>query len=412
MDNAAFRALIGPFLRATSIWDHAALLSTSAESLAQWAGWSAASAAGLSNNPPPALLINWLWYLKRWACQALVAADPRGPYDVVISARPDVVVMRPWSVAFADSAGSARFSVAVGGATIEVGEGEVLMPDLLHRDSCVNDWLAVSTVGASTTLEQLIHHAYSTLAFSSENRSACSGFQHRSSWPWAVSCCEPLLAAYLWRAGLGRKTADLQVTSVRPLDKLAPVLAGPRNGQGHSDAELVFKPPIEAHAPEGQGRIHGLCAAPGYEHFGQVPSLYPDSRKVWQWERVSVKCNEASQDRSGGATSCVRNLTTAWARKVADGVGTRPLRPACAGARLPACGSMADLRQPLPPCVRFNQTAVVSTVAGYGAAFPYRCGGPCGPLPNVSFDFDGVLEAALVFPHDSSRKAVRSSRGH
>ena len=397
------RDIIGSSLRAVVVWEHRALLAEPLSIVIRWAGEFAANATGIGRNPPPALLMNWMWHLKRWACQALIAADPRGPYDIVVTARPDLIVTRDWHFARPlESSGASRsgFSLAVGHESdppVYFGENEIVMSHLTNDFSCVNDWAAVSTFAASTTLEQLIHHAYSSLAFLHQNRTACVPFRHRSSWPWLSTCCEAVLSTYLWRVGLERQTANLHMWPVKQAPPhLGPYLRYLRNGSRSATAIADREDSADGHS-----QSRGLCAISEHRRFGQTPMRHPlVNQEVWEWVR-GPNCSEAQPNRTAGRPAEL--VSTCWQRKYDTGMATKKLHITCAQAALPVCQRHVDLRVPLKPCVRESPAHVVTNVSGYGEAFPWWrwCDGACSPMPNVSFDFagNGTLEAAVVFPH-------------
>lgn len=397
----AFRAKVGPALRGAAIWEHSDLLAVPCT---KWAGNLAAKATGVPpHNLPPAMVMNWVWYLKRWACQALVAADPRGPYDIVITSRPDLIVARSWKFEFASNASTPRkaFSLTVGSdAPVYFGEGEIVMPDVLNSESCINDWLAVATFAASTTLHQLIQHAYSSLAFVNANRSACPGID-RQAWPWSVTCCERLLGTYLWRIGLARQAANLHVWLARkaPASIIEKARAGYVGQQSSPEIDETS---------DGEPRISGLCLLGEYAQFGQVkarsplPGSWPGS-----FEQVRTRC--PANTTAHTAMASANNETVCWHKRPLPGLGTKSWVSPCPSANIPVCKHTVNLLAPLKPCIRDSNRRkdVVTQVSGYGEAFPWWdwCDGPCEPLPNVTFGFTGnEMEAAVVFPYQGLAK--------
>ena len=348
-----FQNLIGRSLHGTVVWDHSALLSASWNSLARWAGALVANMSGLSGDHPPALVMNWIWHLKRWACVALVAAD--GPYDIVITSRPDIVPTRPWSFHRALGVPGKLFSLTVGDETpVHFGEKEIVMSDWLNFDTCINDQIAVSTFHAAITLEQLIQHAFSSYAFLPENRGGCPKRGETGKWPWATNCCEAMLGTYLWRVGIERQLANLQI-----------ILPGLRNATGMVD--------------------RGLCGLPEFARYGQLKMRVPHS----------------SKGLAGHGT---------------PGLATKALSR-CPASRLPTCPTYVDLLQPLKPCERHSHQHLVNVTSGYGQGFPWWHLCPndfCDPLPNTTFYFsessaDGTLEAASVFAYRG--RAIRHDKG-
>ena len=411
----SLRAIIGPALRGTAVWDHHALLTAPVHS---WAGSLAAAAMGVRGKPP-AYMMNWVWYLKRWACQALVQADPQGPYDIVITSRPDIVVTARWNFSFAtnpnslgdDSRKSAvnsrHFALHIyGERPVYFGEREIVMHNELNKESCTNDWVAVSTVAASTTLNQLIHHAATALAFTHQNKTACRGYDRPSRWPWSVVCCESLLAAYLWRVGLARQVTDMHVWKYgdHPRELMMP------NGS-------LSKHAHQSGTKDGRPRVRGLWAIPEYARFGAIPAkvklyvkLYEDVPTKCEMNAPAIPYANISAERPAGNASA----GVCWTRKQEKNEGTKSWMNTCGAAVLPGCGLQVNLLQPLRPCIRKSNHLddFVRTAIGYGQPFPWWkwCNGPCKPLPNAKFDFRGKgMEAAIMFPFNGSVAVLLAS---
>ena len=140
---------LGPSLRGAAIWGDDDLTPSS---IARWAGDSAANASA----PNTQVVYSWRYYLKRWACNALVAASPDGPYDVVVTMRPDLTYFRPWRFhrshgghAHGGSTHSTTIQLIVGDdPPIAFGENEIVMHQFTF--ACCNDWVAVSTFAPTT----------------------------------------------------------------------------------------------------------------------------------------------------------------------------------------------------------------------------------------------------------------------
>ena len=397
---AELAAVIGPRLRGAVVWDHAALLDLAR--IGRFAGKLVANAAATSG-----LLFNWIWYLKRWACQSLVAADPRGPYDIVVSARPDLVVFRVWRFAFDGDRAASRFSLSIGDERpIRFGDREVVMPD--DTSQCVNDWMAVSTFAASTTLEQLVHHAWSTHGFRKENRMACrrevrKGFHDGS-------CCELVMATFLWRVGMPRQVANLHVGLSKYL---------PARERFSSAASFYEKGAAIMRERVYQRKTNdlseALCAHPAFRHFGQISVKNPLPLKSGIWVDVGL----LEQRKHIGNAVHGTNASAAATPKyhAAQGIGTKPVVFTCPSASIPRCdpNRTYQLKQPLTACFpndyKYNLTR---RTTGYGAPFPWwlLCSKPsCEPLPNVTFRFAAGrgMEAAVVFAHKGAARAVPST---
>ena len=431
------RNAMGVWLRAAVVWDHSDLLHPSY--ISRWAGFTASNASGMGQEVS-ARLVDWVWHLKRWACQSLIAADPRGPYDVVVTARPDLVVTRPWAFAFNRSVAGKRFSLRVGDKQdpVHIGEGEIVMSRLGLDGVCANDFMAVATYAAATTLTQLIHHSHSSVTFTSMDMGKCPG----TKLPWRYTSGETMLVAWLWRAGLARQSYQLHIQLSRVVsqwyvDKLRHSPPASMSELASSEADPVsgqYK--WERHKQEldldkdGLTYVHGLCGLPQFARFGQMLMAIPfvvNSSQHWRWWMISKACVvEYQKTLNGQARTIAVNDTiitgglpssqlyghsSCWYRAPAEGLSQRSAGPGAVPAcgRLPLCGARADLMRPLPPCVRRSVDHFVAESYGYGAAYPYwtACNGPCQPLPNVSFDFGDGIEPAILYPYVGLAKPVR-----
>jgi len=427
------RRQLGSSLRAAAVWDHSALMN--ATFLTEWAGRLAADVSGVGH-PVPIRLYDWIWFLKRWACQGLIAADPKGPYDVVITARPDLIVTGKWSLAFDDSTPSSRrrFSLTVGDQPPALfGDGEIVMSNLTNMFYCVNDWIAVSTYAASTTLEQFIHHASSAYMFQPINFDACEPSAYTRAhvknaagipiaWPWASVAGENPLATYLYRAGLARQTYPLHIFhAVRVPPHVHDIL---RSGGTLNETWYPWQHSATmVHLwQDGIPYVHGLCGVPEFARFPQTPmahSLTQASIKVTEYvlnpdcvqrrvaEKNAVRAAEKATPTSWSPTA------GCWGQATPGGVSSKEVatigppffkkNAPCRAGRLPFCKTHADLTVPLKPCIRRSSSDFVTNVSGYGVGFSWwhHCGGSrCGHVPNVTFDFGaGVMEQAVVYPH-------------
>ena len=393
-------ALVGPPLRAAIVWEQSTLMDPR-QAIARWAGSAVANTyrQALPNASSPAggpALRNWIWYLKRWACQSLVAADPHGPYDVVVSTRPDISFFTPYRFAVHHHK-SIPFSLTIGDeAPLNFGEGEILMHAISLQ--CTNDWLAISTMPTSTTLEQIVHHGHSSNAFRSYSARDCqTGVMHAFTEGF---CCEALLSAWLYRAGLRRHRTNLHVVltkyvpkllSADPQNVVQPMIPDPRapNSSYNEDVLRIAMRWLLAEVNSGNEII--CDRLPELVHFGATGVMKP--------------YHVNRQDRSGAALRAPGDPRP-WpsCNKTQINIKTIIEQPAsaCKMQQIPSCTNSVNLLRPLPTCVRSTLNDTVTDVTGFGVAFPwwYSCEGPCWPLPNVSFKFDGVsLEQAIVFPH-------------
>ena len=236
MDLRRLRGIIGPPLRGAIIWTDAELTQ---ETMSMWAGREAANARKVH--------YAWGYFLKMWACNRLVAEDPGFAYDVIVTMRPDLFVFKPWKLSILKTSGThhqlhvqsglewqhknqiahhpnhihgaehqhrfsnrsliieqdqrqsqsggvqphvreAQFALQVGADSPLYFQGDELV---MHAFTlgCINDWIAVSSVNASTTFAQLVHHMDSAEAFMPCRAGVGSPVNKGS---------EIMLGAYLW----------------------------------------------------------------------------------------------------------------------------------------------------------------------------------------------------------------------
>ena len=374
-DLDRLRSLIGVDLKGAASFDDDDMAP---RSLAHWAGAEVANAANTT------VIYSWRYYLKRWACHALMADSSEGPYEVVVTMRPDLYAFRPWRIENVPRShghgGTPRYRVAVGhdGEPVEFGEHEVVLHAFTL--SCVNDWISVSTFNASTTLEQLAHHLYSSKAFA-----PCTPLVGHAS-----ICCEKLMGSYLWRTNLTRQLTNLHVEMTRKLgavngsDATSYTEGSNRSSWfDHKSVRTNSRNGSIAKAPLGNWQY--FCEDPAFADFADTP--------------VRDSCaNDFSAATWTGKGSgpfgcvCIANLSL-------PGPGT------CGGGAdlglYPPCAD-ADLRRPLPPCLR---TSIRQRVAadGYAAYFPWWESCPketgCKPLPNAFYySASGTAAAACAYP--------------
>ena len=354
--------IVGSPLRAAAVWQDEALAPSN---ITLWSGTAAANAA---DPTMPGHVYSWQYFLKRWACIGLVAADVQGPYDVVITMRPDLFFFRPWHLhvhkhnATAQTDADARhdnrlhhsFSLTVGNdSAVEFGSHEIVMHDFTV--SCINDWVAISSMRAATTMGQTIHHLH-----------AAQGFV---DCPGEKSCCETMFGTYLWRIGLPRKVADLHVEMLRQL--------------GPTDNSWAIWPGNEAFERKRRterGTVYNAyCKDSAFTDYGDMRLAEDDgtfhlTRSMW-WPKRRVP---AFTSPFGKRSSCGANVS-----------------------QYPPCADTVDLQQPLKPCVRRNLSQRVAA-KGQGLPFPWwhTCGGTaaCEPLPNAWYASKQGPTVAQVWP--------------
>ena len=127
----AMRRVLGSALRGAMV------ISDEDLSFGRLAAWAGEAAANASHHH---VVWGWIWYLKRWACHELLAESPHGPYEVVLTCRPDLVFFQPFRLVSASLPGCYTLSVGESGKLVTFGEGELVVHDFTL--ACVNDWLA------------------------------------------------------------------------------------------------------------------------------------------------------------------------------------------------------------------------------------------------------------------------------
>ena len=379
MDHLPFQKLVeivGSPLRAAAVWQDEELAPSN---ITLWAGRAAANAATPTMHGN---VYSWQYFLKRWACIGLVTADVQGPYDVVITMRPDLFVFQPWHLHVHKSTGTGRaqtwvdgdearhdahlnqhrrFSLTVGNdSAVAFGPHEVVMHDFTF--SCTNDWVAISSMSAAMTMEQTIHHLHAAHGFVD-----CPGEQN---------CCEPLFGAYLWRIGLPHKVADLHVEMVR---KLVPK----DNSWSVWPGNEAFERKRRTLAHMWGGTFNAYCKDPAYADYGDMHLAEDDS--TFNSSLPSRKLPGVTSPY-GNRSKCGANVS-----------------------QFPPCADTVDLQQPLKPCVRRTLSQRVAA-KGQGLPFPWwhMCGdtAACEPLPNAWYvSKEGNTQtAAQVWPGRPPRR--------
>lgn len=266
---------------------------------------------------------------------------------------------------------------------------------------------------ASTTLEQLVHHGHSSNAFRGWLVRDC-----KTGDPLPFSdgfCCEKLLGAWLYRAGLRRRRSNLGLTLMKYLPKLV-ASSSVSELKTLTSARLLSR----EFEPELRFAAHSLLDAENQAneaYCNRVPELaHVASTHVMVPYHATRKMLESLLRTRGDKRPWPECNKTSALSKTDFGIA----QPACEKQRVPPCLSTVDLLQPLPACVRRLLYDVVTNVSGYGSPFPWwqSCGKlSCTNMPNVSFKFDGDgLEPAILLPHmghaqKASNELVGSSSG-
>jgi hypothetical protein len=375
------RELIGAPLRASAIWEDEKL--TPAD-LTTWAGVAAAAAA--SSN----IHYQWQYFLKRWACNRLVVEDSEGPYDLVVTMRPDVWLFQPWKLTMHDHhthephAKRRVFSLRVGAdSPLAFGEQEIVMN--AFTIGCASDWLAIASLNASTSLAQLVHHMVSANAFM-----PCVGLRNHLLRLGA----ELMLGSYLWRVGLPRRLHPLHVELARRLGKeyrtsaVAKLLGTAPNSTSLSDALLASYASAYGRRQNGvfdNGFWQKYCSTSGggeaYLEYSDSFVLEDDGSRPahptgWHAQRLYNKTGKMGVE---SPFCTVRAME-------ASNLTSDSIRCAIRGNYFEACADAVDLMKPLVSCSRATLSARVRTVEGRGQLFPLDCRPkPCAPLPNVSW---------------------------
>lgn len=367
--------MVGPSLRGAAVWGDAELTPSK---ISTFAGRAAANASN------PSLMRNvysWHYYLKRWACHGLVSMAPEGPFHVVIMMRPDLFVFQPWRIAFSYHGPMPRrsFLLSVGNdSAVEFDEEHLVMHDFMIN--CANDWIVVSSFRASTTLEQMIHHLY--------------GGQGFVPCPGQSSCCEVMLAAYLWRVGLPRKLADLHVEMERKLG-ISGLALNVTALYAQWPENSMYETKHRRRAAVMWGGIwNAYCKDPAYTDFGDESTVLDDGTVSWQ-----------RPVKFGGPITPGASVPMGNASNRQCGVNR---------SSHPPCDDTVDLQVPLKACTRLSIGQRVHAV-GHGAAFPWwrTCGSACEPLPRARyFSSDGNNTTATVFPGRDEPRGSARDRPH
>ena len=359
MEMDDFRELIGSSLRGGVIWHDRQLTDAN---LASWAGVDAAKAGKVH--------YEWRYLLKRWACNRLVAEAPDGPYDIVVTMRPDLYIFRPYLFTAHHNGHHRSFSLRIGkDSAVRFGEDELLMNEFTF--ACTNDWIAVSSLRASTTLEQLVHHAYSANAFM-----PCAGAR--------LNGLEVPLASYLWRVGLARRLHPLRVELARKMD-----------WKKSSNISHYEWPKNEKYESSNERRDRVFWAgAWGAYCYDEAYSQYGDG--------FVLEDHDGTKKRGYNYTTYFPGISSplhlVHTNETAKWLNCRDRE-----AIFPPCKDTVDLMRPLTSCtrVRLGQR---SNATGKGQPYPAVCTGPCAPLPNASYIRGGVAVAATIFASARGRE--------
>ena len=365
------RALIGPPLRGGVIWGADQLTDTS---LTSWAGVDAANASKVH--------YAWRYLLKRWACNRLVAEAPDGPYDIVVTMRPDIYILRPYLFTAHHNGHHRSFSLRVGkDSAVRFGEDELLMNAFTL--GCINDWIAVSSLRASTTIEQLVHHVYSANAFM-----PCAGAR--------LDGLEVVLASYLWRVGLPRRLHPLHVE----LERKAPLhrndshhLGGSEDNKNDSHYDELYESFRERRDRVWwNGAWGAYCHDEAYSQYGDgfVLEDHDGTKRAYSNTITLPGTNRSynyKQDVPGVSSPFYPVHTNQTSKYLKCTAGDRIFPP---------CNDAVDLMRPLSSCTRARLGQRLNAT-GKGQPYPAVCNGPCAPLPNASYIRNGVVVAASIF---------------
>ena len=391
--------IVGEALRGAVVWTDEDLKP---ERIASWAGAHAANAS----RPTTRSVYSWAWYLKRWACLELVLARPSHrlhgknnaehgqqhrhhqqrdhDYDIVVTMRPDLLVFEPWHFSAGNGSDSSIYTHTIGSdAPVHFGAEEVVVHDFSVH--CQNDWASVATLGAATTLEQLVHHLASTGAFA-----PCTKLENTMS-----ICCELLMGAFLWRAGLQRRRTNLHIEMLR---KVLPSM----HAFNHSSGGQALSWPGNADFEKrnlrrnNRGAWQAYCETdPNFEH-------YADGFTLGESDSGGSTLNLSKATGTPRLPGFLPGVYSPLANVSLTSGGNASRCGGAADAVRPPCEPIANLSMPLPPCVRRSLDQRV-IAWGFGRRFPWwlHCEGPCTPLPN-SFYFDhngSVLPVGPTWPH-------------
>ena len=409
--------------------------------VAAWAGPSAANASRGVNYA-------WTWYLKRWACHRLVVSSTE-QYEVVISARPDLVYLQSWRLSrrpaeqaphdgtsradgmagggMAGGGARAYYRLYIGddGSCATFGGAQLVSHDFTL--GCANDWLHVSTYDTATTVAQAVHHLHSSRGFA-----PCDSLVNSPT-----TCCEALWSTWLHRIGVARRSVDLHIEMARilsvscqacaaagsvplaPKGEAATAAAAAAVADSAAGAAVAATADAAAAAagvsalasaaaerarrrPNRSGlaarntrygpRFQAYCSSPEFEWFGDGPIL------------AAVG---AGAERVGGSavarTAAAAATVLAFAQfSPSAALGTNRTLLGCWA--YPACTRLVDLTKPLAPCVRRlhlgGHHERVTVTRGYGEEFPFMA--PATPTAlSLSQGHSARLvpSLALLLPH-------------
>ena len=372
--------LVGPALRGVVVWGEEELR---VNAIARWAGAAAANASNPTLKGPYA----WRYYLKLWAAQ-LLAANAAVRYDIAVMMRPDIFFFRPWHFAFD---GPARFSLQVAGeAAVRFGDNEVVVHSFGHF--CHNDWVAIATLGTSTAVAQLIHHAYSAANFA-----PCPALRDYIGG-------ERLMGAYLWRVGVTRQVVDLHVDMTR-------ILQEHEANSRHYARRGVTKVAIWDYYPmwvRNQSHLYERAFRRTANRSGLAARNAGDDRWGWYCSDPTFVDFSDSFVLAGSTQRLADRTTVSFPAPLRANIGSS--FPACMlaleephtchrTAVYPACSSQVELQGLLTPCVRHSlQHRISPTDRSQQFAWWRSCSTPsneCDPIPNVTL----IAANGLVQPN-------------
>jgi hypothetical protein len=333
-------------LRGGAIWDSSA---RTAANVAKWAGVDAAKSV---------TYYLFEYHLKRWACNRIVAEAPDGPYDLVVSMRPDIYILRLWNLTMTmDEARSKLFQLTVGQSErITFGVDEVLLNDFTV--TCISDWIMVSSMQAFTAHSQLVHHLGSADRFI-----PCPG----RGQPWLA---EYLFGNFLWRVGMPRRMRRLYVELSRKTS--------------FNPAKMQYG--LARRSFDGQE----YCKLPAFKDFADQYVLVDDA-EVRGYTHGSI----SHPGMSSPLPIIHSNVTLSMFNCSAKSI-------------YPACKDTVDVTRSMTPCARVSHRQYVTITAGRGKPFPAICASSCASLPGVVYlRPDGTWMPAKVFASSGNRSRDR-----
>ena len=353
---------IGVPLRGIAAWDTA--MEKDRHSISAWAGINAANASQVSHLSK--------WYLKRWTCNQLVAHDPAGPYDIIVTMRPDLFLYQPWRFTRTEIG---NFSLQVGTQTaVQFGDGKVVMNDFTML--CANDWVSVATRRDATTIEQMVHHIYSANAFM-----PCLGGVNKAG--------EFTMGSWLWRIGLARHIYALHVDLVRTVSYAFKVetnrtLRSEASQIRYLQTQRLFDGRRNAAANRPSWQRY--CRDASFEEYADGYMLEDDSRSSWPRNKSLPNPGLYNPVPLVHENASVPSVYI----------------PRNHGGFFPVCEDVVDdLMQPLPSCIRLRSSQRIQVSRGQGRSFAVACGeageATCQPVPGVSFVSNGSLVPAIIF---------------